>query len=790
MPDFMARIIQLLTVANYGPNLSQLLQHNILGANMPVEILQIIMGAQGASEWQRLRELDEIVRADEIANSSSSGSSSSSAISADVILRERDPDEQQLINDTLNVFSTRIMDMTTLNGVVNLSQSLGMDPASGRNRSNQRKTPKEAKRQLIFHGTVLAPHLVEILFVLCTLLSGRRKVEVQDMLSRMGFGRVLLTMFERLSWDAPPFAGVNPLEHVHGPGCDCNPESAFRVQFLRLLHNYYDRDFQGNPIKFELLTPTEVEVLTQTLSGSSPSSSAVRYPPLGIAEGAGIMGRVMAVMQREPTDSLYRFWLSSCLEAFLRGTGPRDQVYVARGGVLEYTTKMVIEAGQRSANNILQTAFDFLGELVKANRYSLQMLADCFDEKSFGQFAEVVLSNLVDSNVFIRSLYMSEKSLLALLDSYVADTDESTGGVSSLYSSYGPHGYLFLSHEDNHPDSVDGLSARNLAQAEALGAVTAPGLTLSASEDRTGNEASVGDSSAGYLSHTWIQFSPALLITPRTSRLRSGKARAGASKGKGKEPPAARNRIVVHHSSNDGKSNSSTEPAASNTTHRSPLSVIIENLQTMTSNLLNRTSRLNEMLGSDSDDDDASDDASGPHNRNNDRRSHNANEDEEDSDDANDDMPFTLEELGAALGIDGLDPETIMAIANGTAVSNNASSSSSSENSTTNQNSNYSAAVPSSASDVGSQIMTPSASSNQRTPIGRKSPAIQGSSTQLPLSAAASRQNIARILDFLLNERVKIVLKLLSSISIRTINHENICCLNTAILLCLLSYGW
>jgi hypothetical protein len=135
MPDFMARIIQLLTVANYGPNLSQLLQHNILGANMPVEILQIIMGAQGASEWQRLRELDEIVRADEIANSSSSGSSSSSAITADVILRERDPDEQQLINDTLNVFSTRIMDMTTLNGVVNLSQYLGMDPASGRNRS-------------------------------------------------------------------------------------------------------------------------------------------------------------------------------------------------------------------------------------------------------------------------------------------------------------------------------------------------------------------------------------------------------------------------------------------------------------------------------------------------------------------------------------------------------------------------------------------------------------------------------------------------------------------------------
>jgi hypothetical protein len=42
------------------------------------------------------------------------------------------------------------------------------------------------------------------------------------------------------------YIGHNPMEHIHGPSCDCNPESALRVQYLRLVHNFYDRDFLGN----------------------------------------------------------------------------------------------------------------------------------------------------------------------------------------------------------------------------------------------------------------------------------------------------------------------------------------------------------------------------------------------------------------------------------------------------------------------------------------------------------------------------------------------------------------
>lgn len=79
---------------------------------------------------------------------------------------------------------------------------------------------------------LLVPHQVELLFVLCTLLSGRRKIDVQKKLADLGLVQSMQDMFTRLSWGAEPFLGANPMEHIHGPNCECNPESAIRVQVL------------------------------------------------------------------------------------------------------------------------------------------------------------------------------------------------------------------------------------------------------------------------------------------------------------------------------------------------------------------------------------------------------------------------------------------------------------------------------------------------------------------------------------------------------------------------------
>lgn len=37
------------------------------------------------------------------------------------------------------------------------------------------------------------------------------------------------------------------------------------------------------------------------------------------ADTRGLLSKIVDVFMKEPMDSLYRFWLASCVEAFLRG---------------------------------------------------------------------------------------------------------------------------------------------------------------------------------------------------------------------------------------------------------------------------------------------------------------------------------------------------------------------------------------------------------------------------------------------------------------------------------------
>ena len=64
-----------------------------------------------------------------------------------------------------------------------------------------------AKKELQFHAMFLNPHHVELLFVLCTLLSGRRKINVQQKLASLGIADILLDMYGRMSWESKPFHG-------------------------------------------------------------------------------------------------------------------------------------------------------------------------------------------------------------------------------------------------------------------------------------------------------------------------------------------------------------------------------------------------------------------------------------------------------------------------------------------------------------------------------------------------------------------------------------------------------
>lgn len=61
-------------------------------------------------------------------------------------------------------------------------------------------SPKDAANTLQFNAFLLAPFQIEVLFVLCTLLGGRRKVDAQTVLRDGGIIPILDEMFHRLSF--------------------------------------------------------------------------------------------------------------------------------------------------------------------------------------------------------------------------------------------------------------------------------------------------------------------------------------------------------------------------------------------------------------------------------------------------------------------------------------------------------------------------------------------------------------------------------------------------------------
>ena len=119
-------------------------------------------------------------------------------------------------------------------------------------------------------------------------------------------------------------------------------------------------------------------------------------------------------MQSEPADSINRFWLASCIEAYLRGNNTNNiQLYIAQTGIL-YTIISEIK-GQTGLGRCInmQSSFDLLGEIIKCNIYTITMLEYYLGQNydQFNSFMKIIMKNLVDSNVFIRSLYLTIYSL-------------------------------------------------------------------------------------------------------------------------------------------------------------------------------------------------------------------------------------------------------------------------------------------------------------------------------------------------------------------------------------------
>ncbi|CAB9509620.1 potential channel 4-associated protein [Seminavis robusta] len=328
--------------------------------------------------------------------------------------------------------------------------------------------PKDAANALQFNALLLGPYQVEVLFVLCTLLGGRRKMDAQKKLDVCNVIPILDDMFQRLPWyssqreeaaadssnnngnangnsrqggsgngnDPPDGEEEQQPNGIHGPGCECTPESALCVQYLRLLHNFCDRDCDNYPGRHSLLSPSERELIFRKKGGNDYNSFPVEQ---------GLLSKIVEAFARESDESPYRFWLASCIESYLRGSSPGEQVFVARSGLLMHLVEDITSERLHCAGS-LQTSFDLLGELCKGNNEVLNLLVSDLDEESFRKFMSVAAANLVDSNVFIRSLWLTLERLSAANRQVALHFDSGMGRGSSWRSPIGPSSRYYLTH--------------------------------------------------------------------------------------------------------------------------------------------------------------------------------------------------------------------------------------------------------------------------------------------------------------------------------------------------------
>eukprot|EP01116_Phalansterium_solitarium_P006144 TRINITY_DN18449_c0_g1_i1.p1 TRINITY_DN18449_c0_g1~~TRINITY_DN18449_c0_g1_i1.p1 ORF type:complete len:758 (-),score=252.57 TRINITY_DN18449_c0_g1_i1:347-2620(-) len=248
----------------------------------------------------------------------------------------------------------------------------------------------------------LATYQVEVVFTLSTLLSGNRKLEAQRRLVDAGLIDVMCRFLDKVTWQA---ADVDH-EKLHGPRCECNPESALKTQFLRLVLNYCE--CQEASYKRMLLSQEELDYVAALRARSAaPFGKAQAEPDKLIGLRKGVMTKLVHVFIYENPESSFRYWIGSCMEAFLLNGDPEWQLLLAQSGLLSYLIRQILHSADGSATTALQTACDSLAELLKGSREVFSMFNAMLPPSEFQRFMTIILNNLVDSNVFYRALMLS-----------------------------------------------------------------------------------------------------------------------------------------------------------------------------------------------------------------------------------------------------------------------------------------------------------------------------------------------------------------------------------------------
>ncbi|XP_066937190.1 short transient receptor potential channel 4-associated protein-like [Macrobrachium rosenbergii] len=305
---------------------------------------------------------------------------------------------------------------------------------------------------------------VETVYVLGLLLLGKHRKEVQAQLAQLRLIPRLSQLFDLFIWKCETYQ-----ERVRVPGhlssCECSPEVALKIQFLRLVHSFCDQ----SEYRYLMLTPTEYrevcsisaakvllhESTTATSTSTTQDSSSgsgsqgsrtptnqtpkvqectsscqsstafndvllttntspqmpIEFPMNQMCSGSkGLLSKIVDALKRETTGSTFRFWFSRAIESYLRSANPyADQIFLLRRGLLMHLANSLLlcEVGP-SQKEVLQSTFDLLGELLKFNVEAYHRLDSIIStEAREKKLFRLVTKNLVDSNMLVRSLVLS-----------------------------------------------------------------------------------------------------------------------------------------------------------------------------------------------------------------------------------------------------------------------------------------------------------------------------------------------------------------------------------------------
>jgi len=300
--------------------------------------------------------------------------------------------------------------------------------------------------KFIIKFVVKKSNLTEILFVISNLLSGKRKFEVQNKLSQINFlEKVVNPLFDLLFH--PELNSGNSDDSFFTEDCSANsPLATTRIQLLRIIINFCDRDSPNTLNKDLLLSAEEKNILYKELIPNllrahhpnfsvenfnskdtkkiselisqinlKPNDSLEPFFNDEILEGnafdkvekKGLLNKIIILFNNFHPNSNYRFWLASCVEAFLRGFNECHQIFVAHSGLLFNLLKQILTKQITKSSNV-QISYDLIGEIMKFNRHNISFIENiCLKYDWMSQLADHALVNVVDSNVFLRALLLS-----------------------------------------------------------------------------------------------------------------------------------------------------------------------------------------------------------------------------------------------------------------------------------------------------------------------------------------------------------------------------------------------